>query len=170
MRISAEQFVVLVHTVDAYLAPTWRSFERVLKKAISACENSNQDTGDHFVQVDKMVKLGSGSEREILDYALSQYVCYLIVQNGDPSKPVIANGQTYFAIQTRKQELANDADFQRLEEMNNVCFYARICVSTAYTIQGKQLHRKPIQLRMQSKNPLLKKWMKIPHFMKNSQN
>ena len=64
----------------------------------------------------KMVKLGSGSQREIQDYALSRYACYLIVQNADPSKSVIANGQPYFAIQTRRQELADDSTFQRLKE------------------------------------------------------
>jgi DNA-damage-inducible protein D len=64
----------------------------------------------------KMVKLGSGSQREIQDYALSPYACYLIVQNADPSKSVIANGQPYFAIQTRRQELADDSTFQRLKE------------------------------------------------------
>lgn len=95
---------------------SWRQFERVLQKAIKACENSGQAIADHFVHVNKMVELGSGSEREIEDYALSRYACYLIVQNADPSKPVIANGQTYFAIQTRRQELADDTAFQRLEE------------------------------------------------------
>jgi len=63
-----------------------------------------------------MVPIGSGAERKLESVALSRYACYLIVQNGDPSKPVIANGQTYFAIQTRRQELADDVTFQRLKE------------------------------------------------------
>ncbi len=95
---------------------SWDKFKRVILKAISACKNSGQEPGNHFSQVGKMVKLGSGSQREIEDYQLSRYACYLIVQNGDPSKPVIANGQTYFAIQTRRQELADDEAFQRLKE------------------------------------------------------
>lgn len=95
---------------------SWDKFKRVILKAISACENSGQEPGNHFSQAVKMVKLGSGSQREIEDYQLSRYACYLIVQNGDPSKPVIANGQTYFALQTRRQELADDEMFQRLKE------------------------------------------------------
>jgi DNA-damage-inducible protein D len=95
---------------------SWDKFKRVLQKAMKACGNSEQVTDDHFSQVVKMVELGSGSKREIEDYALSRYACYLIVQNADPSKPVIANGQTYFAIQTRRQELADDEAFQRLKE------------------------------------------------------
>lgn len=95
---------------------SWDKFKPVILKAISACENSNQEPDNHFSQLGKMVKLGSGSQREIEDYQLSRYACYLIVQNGDPSKPVIANGQTYFAIQTRRQELAEDKIFQRLKE------------------------------------------------------
>jgi DNA-damage-inducible protein D len=95
---------------------SWDKFKRVILKAITACEKSGQTAGNHFSQVGKMVQLGSGSQREIEDYRLSRYACYLIVQNGDPSKPIIANGQTYFAIQTRRQELADDETFQRLKE------------------------------------------------------
>ncbi len=95
---------------------SWDKFKRVLQKAMKACDNSGQKADDHFSQVVKMVELGSGSKRKIEDYALSRYACYLIVQNADPSKPVIANGQTYFAIQTRRQELADDEAFQKLKE------------------------------------------------------
>jgi DNA-damage-inducible protein D len=95
---------------------SWDKFQRVLTKAITACENSGQEVDDHFSQVVKMVDLGSGSQRKINDYELSRYACYLIVQNGDSSKPVIANGQTYFATQTRRQELADDSAFQQLKE------------------------------------------------------
>ena len=95
---------------------SWDKFKRVVQKASTACENSGQTTSNHFSQVGKMVQLGSGSQREIEDYRLSRYACYLVLQNGDPSKPVIANGQTYFAIQTRRQELADDEAFQRLKE------------------------------------------------------
>ncbi|AYA41518.1 DNA damage-inducible protein D [Xenorhabdus nematophila] len=94
----------------------WRNFLKVLSKALQACEASNQEPSYHFVEANKMVTLGSGAERKIDDIKLSRYACYLVVQNGDPSKPVIAAGQTYFAIQTRRQELADDATFRRLRE------------------------------------------------------
>ncbi|MCD4825809.1 MAG: DNA damage-inducible protein D [Phycisphaerae bacterium] len=95
---------------------SWDKFKRVISKAITACKTSKQPTENHFSQVGKMVTLGSGAPREIEDIALSRYACYLIVQNGDPTKPVIAHGQTYFALQTRKQELADDKTFSRLHE------------------------------------------------------
>jgi len=94
----------------------WRNFESVIRKAITACEKSGYDPTDHFVGVNKKVALGSGAVREIEDIALSRYACYLIVQNGDPTKPVIAHGQSYFAIQTRRQELADDKAFGQLQE------------------------------------------------------
>ncbi|MCH5051416.1 MULTISPECIES: DNA damage-inducible protein D [Pectobacterium] len=94
----------------------WRNFQNVLSRAAQACEVSNQEVSDHFVETTKMVVLGSGAQRELEDIHLSRYACYLVVQNGDPSKPVIATGQTYFAIQTRRQELADDETFKRLRE------------------------------------------------------
>lgn len=96
--------------------PQWRNFVPVLEKAREACHNSGQPVGDHFADVRKMVEIGSGALREVEDVRLSRYACYLIVQNGDPSKPVIANGQTYFALQTRRQELTDDAKFAQLSE------------------------------------------------------
>ena len=95
---------------------SWDKFERVIKRAIAACEGSEQPSEDHCSQVGKMVKIGSGAKRSTRDYQLSRYACYLIVQNADASKAVIANGQTYFAIQTRRQELKDDTDFQQLNE------------------------------------------------------
>ena len=95
---------------------SWNKFERVIKKAITACKGSGQPSEDHFSQVGKMVEIGSGAKRSTRDYQLSRYACYLIVQNADASKTVIANGQTYFAIQTRRQELNDDTGFQQLNE------------------------------------------------------
>ena len=94
----------------------WDKFKRVIEKAMEACRQSAHAVDDHFSQTVKMVDIGSGAKREIEDYRLSRYACYLIVQNGDSSKPVIANGQTYFAMQTRRQELRDNAAFGKLSE------------------------------------------------------
>ncbi len=94
----------------------WRNFALVIEKAAVACEQSGKPVVDHFGEVTKMVDLGSGAKRAIKDYELSRYACYLVVQNGDSSKPVIANGQTYFALQTRRQELSDDESYARLTE------------------------------------------------------
>lgn len=94
----------------------WRNFMQVVEKARLACRKSERVVEDHFGDVTKMVGIGSGAQREIADVRLSRYACYLIVQNGDPSKPVIANGQTYFAMQTRRQELNDSEKFAQLSE------------------------------------------------------
>lgn len=94
----------------------WRNFMQVVEKARLACQKSGRAVEDHFGDVTRMVGIGSGARREIADVRLSRYACYLVVQNGDPSKPVIANGQTYFAMQTRRQELNDDEKFARLSE------------------------------------------------------
>lgn len=94
----------------------WRNFMQVVDKARVACVQSGHDPEDHFGDVTKMVSIGSGAQRPVPDVELSRYACYLIVQNGDPSKPVIANGQTYFATQARRQELADDTKFAQLDE------------------------------------------------------
>ena len=96
--------------------PQWRNFLPVLDKARESCRNSGAPETDHFADIRKMVSIGSGAQRPVDDVRLSRYACYLIVQNGDPAKPVIANGQTYFALQTRRQELADDARFAQLSE------------------------------------------------------
>ena len=93
----------------------WRRFENVINKAILACKNSNINIDDHFADVGKMVDIGSNTKRETSDYKLSRYACYLIAQNGDSRKKVIALAQTYFAIQTRKQEIS-EKEYRELTE------------------------------------------------------
>ena len=94
----------------------YRHFLPVISKAKEACQNSRHAVKDHFEDVLDMVEIGSGANREIENVRLSRYACYLIVQNGDPSKLVIANGQTYFALQTRRQELEDSGKFSQLSE------------------------------------------------------
>lgn len=86
----------------------WENFEKAIKRAMSSCETSGINISDHFREVTKMVSLGSGSKRNIKNYMLTRYACYLIAQNGDPKKEEIAFAQSYFAIQTRKQELIEE--------------------------------------------------------------
>lgn len=95
----------------------WRRFEQALERAITSCKESGNPPDNHFAGIGKMVGLGSGSKRELTDYQLSRFACYLIAQNGDPRKPEIARAQQYFAIQTRRQELSDQlaADRERLE-------------------------------------------------------
>ncbi len=94
----------------------FRNFIKVIEKAKEACINSNNALANHIVEVNEMVQLGLGSQREIKSYKLSRYACYLVVQNADPSKQIVANGQTYFAMQTRRQELQDDEKFAQLKE------------------------------------------------------
>jgi len=93
----------------------WRNFAKVLERAMLACKNSGYEIDNHFADVSKIVEAGATS-KPIIDYKLTRYACYLIVQNGDPRKEVIALGQTYFAIQTRRQEVADY--FNQLDEDN----------------------------------------------------
>lgn len=92
----------------------WRRFAEAIERAKTACVNSGHDATDHFAEVGKMVEIGSGTKRNVEDYELSRYACYLIVMNGDPRKEVIALGQTYFAVKTRQQELIED--YEKLTE------------------------------------------------------
>jgi DNA-damage-inducible protein D len=86
----------------------FRNYAAVIAKAREACVNSGHTVSDHFVDITEMVGIGSGAQRPIEDWALSRYACYLVIQNADPSKPLVALGQSYFAVQTRRQELADD--------------------------------------------------------------
>ena len=114
----------------------WRNFEKSVKRAKEACTASGFVETDHFVGVNKMVDLGSGSQREIADIKLSRYACYLIVMNGDPRKEVIALGQTYFAVKTRQQEIADDIaqlseDEKRLAIRDEVTIRNKFLASSA---------------------------------------
>lgn len=88
----------------------WRRFDNVIQKAVISCESSNNPVSEHFAKVGKTSPMPNGGAKILDDYQLSRYACYLIVQNGDPRKQVIALGQTYFAIQTRKQEFIEHYD------------------------------------------------------------
>jgi len=92
----------------------YRHFLPVIERAKEACENSNYMVGDHFEDILDMVLLGSGAKREVESVKLSRYACYLVVQNADPSKEIVALGQTYFAVQTRLQEIRQMHDYQKL--------------------------------------------------------
>ncbi len=95
----------------------WRNFEKIVIKAKTACKNAKQDMLNHFVDVSKMVDIGSSVQRDISDIVLTRYACYLIAQNGDPRKDEIAFAMTYFALQTRKQELVEErlGQWERLQ-------------------------------------------------------
>ena len=99
---------------DALQYKEFRNFETAIKKAITACENSDINVSDHFVDANKMINLAKGAIREVKYYFLSRYACYLTVQNADPRKKMVALAQSYFAIQTRKQELSEE--FPKLSE------------------------------------------------------
>ena len=94
----------------------WQNFEKVLAKAKSACQNAGEKVTDHFIDVNKMVEIGSGAQKQIKDVLLTRYACYLIAQNGDSQKSQIAFAQTYFAVQTRRAEIIE----QRILETERV--------------------------------------------------
>src|SRR6266487_1882525 len=94
----------------------WEKFQKSIEEAKIACENSNQGVSDHFHLQVQLIKAGKGAKRPVEDYHLSRYACYLIVQNADPNKPIVALGQTYFAYQTRRQEIADELALANLPE------------------------------------------------------
>src|SRR5579884_127040 len=93
----------------------WRNFEKAIKRAKKACLNSAQPPRNHFVEVNEMVPIGSGAERELPSYRLTRYACYLIAQNADPEKEIVAKAQSYFATKTREREL-DEAHFEEARQ------------------------------------------------------
>ncbi len=119
----------------------YRNFQKVIEKSKIACSNSHNDIEDHFVDVTEMVQIGSGAQRTISTVWLSRYACYLIVQNADPQKEIVALGQTYFAYQTRKQEIEESEEYNSLETEDKKRLYLR-----------NQLKKHNIQLMSAAKN------------------
>lgn len=116
----------------------WENFDTAIKRAKTACETSKIQVSDHFRDVTKMVALGSGSTRNIADIKLTRYACYLIAQNGDPRKNEIAFAQSYFALQTRKQELIED----RINLLRR--FEARQRLSASETLLSKNIYERGV--------------------------
>ncbi len=112
----------------------WRNFKVVIDKAITSCKKSKFNAFDHFVEANKMIEIGKTAKRKILDYKLSRYACYLIVQNADPSKEVVALGQTYFAVQTRKQEIT-EQEYDALSEDEKRLYQRKLTRRGNYTLQ-----------------------------------
>ena len=112
----------------------WRNFQKVIDKAVISAKNSISDKEDWIVEVNKPIKTGKGKEEIIKDYKLSRYICYLIVQNADPSKEVVALGQTYFAIQTRKQEIT-EQEYDSLSDDEKRFYQRKLTKQGNYTLQ-----------------------------------
>ena len=94
----------------------WENFHKVIKRAMIACETSNNNINDHFPEFRKPIVGGKGNIQNVIDYHLSRYACYLVVQNANPRKKSVALGQTYFAAQTRKQEIT-ELEYQGYQKM-----------------------------------------------------
>ena len=112
----------------------WRNFRKVIDKAVTSANNSSSDKKDWVVEANKPIKSGKGKEEIIKDYKLSRYICYLIVQNADPNKEVVALGQTYFAIQTRKQEIT-EQEYDSLSDEEKRFYQRKLTRQGNYTLQ-----------------------------------
>src|SRR5574344_1941379 len=112
----------------------WRNFQKVIDKAVLSANNSVSNEEDWVVEVNKPIKTGKGKEEFIKDYKLSRYICYLIVQNADPSKKIVALGQTYFAIQTRKQEIT-EQEYDSLTDDEKRFYQRKLTRQGNYTLQ-----------------------------------
>ena len=116
----------------------WRNFEKVIDKAKESCKTTNESVSDHFADISKTIQLPKGAEREVTDIMLTRYACYLIAQNGDPKKEQIAFAQSYFAIQTRKQELLEE----RIKLMERL--QAREKLAVAETELSKNIYERGV--------------------------
>lgn len=112
----------------------WRNFQKVIDKAITSAQNGVSFEENWIVEITKPIKTGKGKEEFIKDYKLTRYICYLIVQNADPSKEVVAMGQTYFAIQTRKQEIT-EQEYDSLSDDDKRFYQRRLTKQGNYTLQ-----------------------------------
>ena len=112
----------------------WRNFKKVIDKAIMSANNSIHGNEDWVVEINKPIKTGKGKQEFIKDYKLSRYICYLIVQNADPSKEAVALGQTYFAVQTRKQEI-NEQEYDSLSDDEKRLYQRKLTKKGNYTLQ-----------------------------------
>ena len=112
----------------------WRNFKKVIDKAIMSANNSIHGNEDWVVEINKPIKTGKGKQEFIKDYKLSRYICYLIVQNADPSKEVVALGQTYFAVQTRKQEIT-EQEYDLLSDDEKRFYQRKLTRRGNYTLQ-----------------------------------
>ena len=112
----------------------WRNFQKVIEKAVLSVNNSVSSEEDWLVEINKPIKTGKGKEEIIKDYKLSRYICYLIVQNAEPSKEVVALGQTYFAIQTRKQEIT-EQEYDSLSDDEKRFYQRKLTKQGNYTLQ-----------------------------------
>ena len=112
----------------------WQRFSNSINKAIENCKNSNNNISDHFIGADKMVNIGSKTKRKIIDYKLSRYACYLIVLNCDPRKKIISHAKTYFAVQTRKQELF-EIEYDSLSEDQKRLYQRNLTRQGNYNLQ-----------------------------------
>ena len=107
----------------------YRHFQAVIEKARTACFNSGQRVEDHFVGIDEMIVIGKGGQRAVKTVMMSRYACCLVIQNADPAKEIVAQGQTYFAIQTRRQELSDE----EMEEQRRLAIRSELRMRTSST-------------------------------------
>lgn len=116
---------------------TWQKFQYAIEQAKIACEKSGYDVSDHFNLQVKMIRVGKGAKRKTEDYHLTRYACYLCVQNADPAKPIVALGQTYFAVQTRRQELADELAALP-EEQKRLIFRSEMAIFNSQLAEAAQ--------------------------------